>query len=105
MASSTDLREAIRNFVRYLTVSNESPHFTLSEEIKASVLKVGHRITRHINTQFAEFGYTVVRRFFREITGKILTRMPSGLRDEHPPPDSLDCFSHSELIGLVRELP
>jgi AraC-like DNA-binding protein len=72
MASSTDLLEAIHHLARYLVVANQSVYLTLSEEKETIVLRAEHRISRHINKHFAEFGSAVVVRVLRGITGRNL---------------------------------
>jgi AraC-like DNA-binding protein len=70
LAASPNLGEAIRNLARYLAVSNESIRLSVSERIKNTVLAVTYKIPRHTDRLFAEYGYAVVLRACRELTGR-----------------------------------
>src|SRR3974377_137583 len=70
LAASPNLGEAIRNLARYLAVSNESIRLGVSERIKNTVLNVSYKIPRHTDRLFAEYGYAVVVRACRELTGR-----------------------------------
>jgi AraC-like DNA-binding protein len=69
LAASPDLGEAIRNLVHYLAVSNESLRLGVSETANRTVLTVSYKIPRHTDRLFVEYGYAVVLRAFRELTG------------------------------------
>src|SRR5262249_24774621 len=70
LAASQNLGEAIRNLARYLAVSNESLQIEVSETAKNTVLAVSYKIPRHTDQLFLEYGYAVVLRAFRELTGR-----------------------------------
>ena len=70
LAASPNIGEAIRNLARYLAVSNESIRLSVSERTRSTVLVVNYKIPRHIDRLFAEYGYAVVLRAFRELTGR-----------------------------------
>lgn len=70
LAASPNIGEAIRNLARYLAVSNESLRLSLSESKRDTVLTIGYKIARHTDRLFAEYGYAVVVRAFRELTGR-----------------------------------
>jgi AraC-like DNA-binding protein len=70
LAASPNLEEAIRNLARYLAVSNESIRLGISERKKSTVLAVKYKIPRHTDRLFAEYGYAVVVRDCRELTGR-----------------------------------
>jgi AraC-like DNA-binding protein len=70
LAASPNIGEAIRNLVRYLAVANESLRLGVSESKKNTVLTVGYKIPRHTDRLFVEYGYAVVIRAFRELTGR-----------------------------------
>jgi Arabinose-binding domain of AraC transcription regulator, N-term len=69
LAASPNIGEAIRNLARYLAVSNESIRLRVSERTKSTVLAVNYKIPRHTDRLFAEYGYAVVLRACRELTG------------------------------------
>jgi AraC-like DNA-binding protein len=70
LAASPNLGEAIRNLARYLAVANESIRLGVSERTKSTVLAVNYKIPRLSDRLFAEYGYAVVLRAFRELTGR-----------------------------------
>ena len=70
LAASPNLGEAIRNLARYLAVSNESIRLGVSERQRNTVLAVDYKIPRHTDRLFAEYGYAVILRAFRELTGR-----------------------------------
>jgi AraC-like DNA-binding protein len=70
LAASPNIGEAIRNLARYLAVSNESIRLGVSERTKSTVLAVNYKIPRHTDRLFAEYGYAIVLRACRELTGK-----------------------------------
>jgi len=70
LAASPNLGEAIRNLARYLAVSNESIRLDVSERTKSTILVVNYKIPRHTDRLFAEYGYAVVVRACRELTGR-----------------------------------
>src|SRR6516162_4742576 len=70
LAASPNLGDAIRNLARYLAVSNESIRLGVSERIKSTVLAVSYKVPRHSDRLFAEYGYAVVLRACRELTGR-----------------------------------
>ena len=70
LAASPNIGEAIRNLARYLAVSNESIRLGVSERTKSTVLAVNYKIPRHADRLFAEYGYAVVLRACRELTGR-----------------------------------
>ena len=72
LAASQNLGEAIRNLARYLAVSNESLRVDVSEKANNTVLTIKYKIPRHIDQLFVEYGYAVVLRAFRELTGRRL---------------------------------
>jgi AraC-like DNA-binding protein len=73
LAASPNLGEAIRNLARYLAVANESIRLGVSERTKSTVLAVNYKIPRLSDRLFAEYGYAVVLRAFRELTGRIVS--------------------------------
>jgi AraC-like DNA-binding protein len=73
LAASPNLGEAIRNLSRYLAVSNESIRVSVSERTKSTVLTVNYEFPRHSDRLFAEYGYAVVLRAFRELTGRSIS--------------------------------
>jgi AraC-like DNA-binding protein len=70
LAASPNLGEAIRNLARYLAVANESIRLDVSDRTKNTVLTVNYKIPRLSDRLFAEYGYAVVLRAFRELTGR-----------------------------------
>ena len=70
LATSPDIGEAIRNLTRYLAVSNESIRLGVSERTKSTVLAVNYKIPRHTDRLFVEYGYAVVLRACRELSGR-----------------------------------
>ena len=70
LAASPNIGEAIRNLARYLAVSNESIHLGVYERAKSTVLAVSYKVPRHSDRLFAEYGYAVVLRACRELTGR-----------------------------------
>jgi Arabinose-binding domain of AraC transcription regulator, N-term len=70
MAASPNIREAIRNLARYLAVSNESIRLAVSEGTQSTVLAVSYKVPRHNDRLFAEYGYAIVLRACRELTGR-----------------------------------
>jgi AraC-like DNA-binding protein len=70
LAASPDIGEAIHNLVRYLAVSNESIRLGVYEKTESTVLAVNYKIPRHTDRQFAEYGYALVLRACRELTGR-----------------------------------
>jgi AraC-like DNA-binding protein len=70
LAASPNLGEAIRNLARYLAVANESIRLVVSERTKSTVIAANYKIPRHPDRLFAEYGYAVVLRAFRELTGR-----------------------------------
>jgi len=82
LAASPNIGEAIRNLGRYLAVSNESIRADISESAKSTVLAVSYKIPRHTDRLFAEYGYAVVLRAFRELTGRNVS--PKTVSFVHP---------------------
>jgi len=70
LAASQNLGEAIHNLARYLAVSNESLRISVFERAKRTVLTVYYKIPRHTDQLVLEYGYAVVVRAFRELTGR-----------------------------------
>jgi AraC-like DNA-binding protein len=70
LAASPNLGEAIQNLAHYLAVANESIGLRISERTKNTVLAVSYKIPRLSDRLFAEYGYAVVLRAFRELTGR-----------------------------------
>jgi AraC-like DNA-binding protein len=70
LAASPNIGEAIRNLARYLAVANESIRLSVSERTRSTVLVVNYKIPRHTDRLFAEYGYAVVLRALRELTGR-----------------------------------
>jgi AraC-like DNA-binding protein len=73
LAASPNIGEAIRNLARYLAVSNESIRLSIYEKAKSTVLGADYKILRHTDRLFAEYGYAVVLRACRELTGRNLS--------------------------------
>jgi len=73
LAASPNIGEAIRNLARYLAVSNESVRLSIYEKAKSTVLAADYKILRHTDRLFAEYGYAVVLRACRELTGRNLS--------------------------------
>src|SRR5258708_25689846 len=76
LAASPNRGEAIRNLARYLAVSNESIRLGVSERTKSTVLAVNYKIPRDTDRLFAEYGYAVVLRACRELTGRNVLPKP-----------------------------
>jgi AraC-like DNA-binding protein len=70
LAASANIGEAIHNLARYLAVANESIRVNLSERKKNTVISTNYKIPRHTDRLFAEYGYAVVLRALRELTGR-----------------------------------
>jgi AraC-like DNA-binding protein len=70
LAASPNIGEAIRNLTRYLDVSNESIRLHIYERANNTVLAVNYKIPRHADRLFAEYGYAVVLRACRELSGR-----------------------------------
>jgi len=70
LAASPNIGEAIHNLARYLAVSNESIHLSVYERAKSTVLAGDYKLPRHTDRLFAEYGYAVVLRACRELTGR-----------------------------------